>query len=77
MYFWSLVCKAKPYQTASPVTCTTTSKPDNNKYTKKVKTLKSKKKYYVRVRTYKKVNINGKTVKIYSRLSKVKTVTTK
>ena len=49
----------------------------NKKYTKTVKKLKSKKKYYVRVRTYKKVNINGKTVKIYSKCSKVKTVTTK
>ena len=49
----------------------------NKKYTKTVKKLKSKKKYYVRVRTYKKVNINGKTFKIYSKWSKVKTVTTK
>lgn len=38
-----------------------------------VKKLKSKKKYYVRVRTYKKVN--GK--KIYSSWSKVKSVKTK
>ena len=39
--------------------------------------LKAKKKYYVRVRTYKKVKINGKSTKIYSGWSKVKTVVTK
>ena len=44
---------------------------------KDVKQLKAKKKYYVRVRTYKKVKINGKSTKIYSGWSKVKTVVTK
>ncbi len=39
--------------------------------------LKAKKKYYVRVRTYKTVKVKGKSVKIYSQWSKVKTVTTK
>jgi len=42
-----------------------------------VKKLKAKKKYYVRVRTYKTVKINGKSIKIYSGWSKAKTVTTK
>ena len=42
-----------------------------------VKKLKAKKKYYVRVCTYKTVKINGKSIRIYSGWSKVKTVTTK
>ena len=42
-----------------------------------VKKLTAKKKYYVRVRTYKTVKINGKSIRIYSGWSKVKTVTTK
>mgnify|MGYP001090338061 FL=1 len=49
--------------------------------TKKVKLdvtkLKAKKKYYIRVRTYKTVKMNGKSKKIYSGWSKVKAVTTK
>ena len=49
--------------------------------TKKVKLdvtkLKSKKKYYIRIRTYKTVKVNGKSKKIYSGWSKVKAVTTK
>ena len=49
--------------------------------TKKVKLdvskLKAKKKYYIRVRTYKTVKVNGKSKKIYSGWSKVKAVTTK
>ncbi len=44
---------------------------------KKVTKLKAKKKYYVRVRTYKTVKINGKSTKIYSSWSSVKGVTTK
>ena len=39
--------------------------------------LKAKKKYYIRVRTYKTVKVNGKSKKIYSGWSKVKAVTTK
>lgn len=39
--------------------------------------LKSKKKYYVRIRTYKTVKVNGKSTRIYSSWSKVKSVTTK
>ncbi len=43
----------------------------------KITGLKGKKKYYVRVRTYKTVKVNGKSTKIYSSWSKVKAVTTK
>lgn len=42
-----------------------------------IKNLKEKKKYYVRIRTYKTVKVNGKNVKLYSGWSKVKNVTTK
>lgn len=44
---------------------------------KKVVKLKAKKKYYVRIRTYKTVKLNGKTQKLYSGWSKAKKVTTK
>nr|MBQ8251816.1 fibronectin type III domain-containing protein [Lachnospiraceae bacterium] len=47
------------------------------KTSKTIKRLKAKKKYYVRVRTYKTVKINGKSVKICSEWSKAKTVKTK
>lgn len=39
--------------------------------------LKARKKYYVRIRTYKNARVNGKTTKIYSDWSKVKNVTTR
>ena len=42
-----------------------------------VSKLKAKKKYYVRIRTYKTVKANGKSVEIYSGWSKAKKVTTK
>lgn len=42
-----------------------------------VKKLKSGKKYYVRVRTYKTVKINGKSVKLYSSWSSIKNIKTK
>ncbi len=42
-----------------------------------VKKLKAKKKYYVRIRTYKNVKYQGKIIKVYSSWSKVKTVKTK
>lgn len=49
-----------------------------NKTTSKViSKQKAKKKYYVRIRTYKTVKINGKTTKLYSKWSKVKSVETK
>lgn len=49
------------------------SKTTSGKATK----LKAKKKYYVRIRTYKTVKVNKKSTKVYSSWSKVKTVTTK
>lgn len=50
---------------------------NKNKTTKKkVTKLKSKKKYYVQIRTYKTVKVNGKNTKLYSDWSKVKTVKT-
>lgn len=50
----------------------------NNKTTSKsVTKLKSNKKYYVRVRTYATVKVNGKSKKIYGDWSKAKSVTTK
>lgn len=44
---------------------------------KSFKGLKAKKTYYVRVRTYKNAKVNGKSVKVYSSWSKVKSVKTK
>ena len=44
---------------------------------KKITGLKAKTTYYVRIRTYKNVKINGETVKLYSGWSKVKSVKTK
>ncbi|MEY8392563.1 Ig-like domain-containing protein [Lachnospiraceae bacterium 45-W7] len=44
---------------------------------KTIKRLKPKQKYYARIRTYKSVKLNKKTTKLYSRWSKIKTVTTK
>lgn len=44
---------------------------------KTVSKLKVKKKYYVRIRTYKIVKVNGKSTKLYSVWSKVKTFKTK
>ena len=49
----------------------------NTTESKKISKLSGKKKYYVRVRTYKTVKINGKSIRIYSGWSKAKTVTTK
>ncbi|MGN1328106.1 MAG: fibronectin type III domain-containing protein [Eubacterium sp.] len=43
----------------------------------KVTKLKSKKKYYIRIRTYKLSKINGKKVKVYSSWSSIKSVTVK
>lgn len=55
-----------------------TSTISNNKTVLKTVTkLTAKKTYYVRVRTYKNVKVNGKTMKLYSGWSKVKTVKTK
>ena len=49
----------------------------NRTVSKKISKLSGKKKYYVRVRTYKTVKINGKSIRIYSGWSKAKAVTTK
>ena len=49
----------------------------NTNYAKKITNLKGKKKYYVRVRTYKTVTFKGESLKIYSGWSKAKAVTTK
>lgn len=49
----------------------------NKNSSKSISKLKAKKKYYVKIRTYKTVRKNGKSVKIYSAWSKAKTVTTK
>lgn len=44
---------------------------------KTISKLKAKKKYYVRIRTYKTVTVNGKSTKLYSAWSNTKKVTTK
>ena len=49
----------------------------NKTTSKSVSKLSAKKKYYVRVRTYKTVKIGGKNVKLYSGWSGAKSVTTK
>ena len=68
------------YSTSKKFTKKTTKKATfkgNKKFTKTVKKLSGNKKYYVRVRTYKTVKVNGKSVKLYSSWSSAKTVTTK
>lgn len=68
------------YSTSKKFTKKTTKKVTikKNKTVKTtIKKLKSKKKYYVRIRTYKNVKFGGKTVKVYSPWSKVKTVKVK
>ena len=49
----------------------------NKTTSKSVGKLSAKKRYFVRVRTYKTVKVNGKNVKLYSGWSKAKSVTTK
>ena len=49
----------------------------NKTVSKTVKKLSAKKTYYVRVRTYKTVKVNGKSVKLYSGWSSAKSVKTK
>ena len=49
----------------------------NNVSLKKITKLKSKKKYYVRVRTYKTTKFSGKNYNLYSSWSSAKSVTTK
>ncbi len=66
---YSANSKFKSAKTLKGIKAKTTSK--------NVTKLKAKKKYYVRIRTYKTVKINGKLVKLYSGWSKIKKVTTK
>ncbi len=49
----------------------------NGTTSKKITKLKANKKYYVRIRTYKTVKVNGKSKKLYSDWSKAKSVKTK
>ncbi len=49
----------------------------NKTTSKKITKLKKNKKYYVRIRTYKTVKVNGKSKKVYSSWSKVKSAKTK
>lgn len=66
------------YSTSSKFKNTKTVTVSGNKTTSKtVGKLTGKKRYYVRVRTYKTVKVNGKNTKNYSAWSKAKTVTTK
>ncbi len=66
------------YSTSSKFKSAKTVTIGKNKTTSKtISKLKAKKKYYVRIRTYKTVKINGKNTKIYSSWSKSKSVTTK
>lgn len=81
---WKKVSGVKGYQiqysTSKKFTKKTTKSATISKQkttSKTLKKLKSKKKYYVRIRTYKTVKFNGKTVKVYSSWSKVKSIKTK
>ncbi len=66
------------YSTSSKFTNAKTITVSKNKTTSKtISKLKAKKKYYVRVRTYKTVKVNEKSTKIYSSWSKAKVITTK
>ena len=66
------------YSTSSKFKGAKTITVSKNKTTsKKISKLKAKKKYYVHIRTYKIVKVNGKNTKIYSGWSKAKTVKTK
>ncbi len=58
-------------------TAKTVSIKKNTTIKKKVTKLKAKKKYFVRIRTYKTVKVDGKSKKLYSDWSKTKTVRTK
>lgn len=66
------------YSTSSNMkNATTKTYSDASKTSKSVTGLKSGTKYYVRVRTYKNVKIDGKTVKLYSSWSSIGSVKTK
>lgn len=66
------------YATSSKLKDAKTVTVSKNKTTSKtISKLKAKKKYYVRIRTYKTIKVNGKSVKLYSSWSKVRSVKTK
>ena len=66
------------YSTSSKFTNAKTVTVSKNKtVSKTISKLKANKKYYVRVRAYKTVSVNGVYAKIYSSWSKAKSVTTK
>lgn len=66
------------YSTSSKFSSYKTVKVSKNSSTSKtVSSLKSGKKYYVRIRTYKTVKINGKSKTVYSSWSKAKSITIK
>ena len=81
---WKKVKSIKGYQieysTSKKFTKKTSKKvlvSKQKKTSQTIKNLKGKKTYYVRIRTYKNVKFNGKTVKVYSSWSKSKSVKTK
>ena len=81
---WKKVKSVKGYQieysTSKKFTKKTSKKvlvSKQKKTSTAIKNLKAKKTYYVRIRTYKNVKFNGKTVKVYSSWSKSKSVKTK
>lgn len=68
------------YSTSSKFTKNATTLKTLRKYkttSQKLTKLKAKKKYYVRIRTYKTVKVDGKTTKLYASWSKVKKIITK
>lgn len=66
------------YATSSKLKDAKTVTVSKNKTTSKtISKLKAKKKYYVRIRSYKTVKMNGKSVKLYSSWSRVRTGKTK
>lgn len=66
------------YSTSSKFTSATTKTVSGSTKTSlKISKLKGNKKYYVRVRTYKTVKVNGKSTRIYSSWSSAKSATTK
>ena len=65
------------YSTNKNMTSSKTVNVSSSASSKTVKTLKSKKTYYVKVRTYKTVNVNGANKTYYGKWSKAKAVKTK
>ena len=67
------------YSTSNKFTAKTTATVLANKKltTRSMTKLKAKKKYYIRIRTYHNVSVNGQKTSFYSSWSKVKSVTTK